>query len=382
MKRRTRLLTFVCMLICGVPLVGQTGSANRTTDETSQTNDPQPTPVWEMVQVDCKKASLRGLHVLDSKHIFASGSQGTVLHSADGGASWNVQTVAGAEELDFRDIHAIDAKNVLIVSAGTPARIYRSSDGCQTWTKVFERIDPCFFFDAIDFWDQQEGVVMGDPIDGKLCLIKTIDGGKTWKPLTTTPKTNPGEAGFAASGTNTIAVAPNLLLVALGGAEENTSHASSRVLRSDDRGVTWSSTEVPIKRTASAGVFSLHVTDQQQVIAVGGDYKKPDMIEGTLARSTDGGKTWATIKSAKGLTGYRSCVSTAASGHLIAVGINGTDVSLDSGQSWKRLSDDGFHAIDFSSDRKTGWATGAQGCIGKWTGTTEANKTDSKEPSE
>ncbi len=368
MKYRTRLLALLCILIFSIPTVGQTGSGEQTSNEPPQVNSSQPTSVWEMVQVDCKKASLRGLHVLDSKHIFASGSQGIVVHSVDGGTNWNVQTIAGAEDLDFRDIHAIDANNVLIVSAGTPARIYRSSDGCKTWTKVFERTDPSFFFDAIDFWDQQEGIVMGDPIDNQLCLIKTTDGGKTWKPLTTTPKTNPGEAGFAASGTNTIAVAPNLLLVALGGAEENTSQASSRVLRSDDRGATWQSTEVPIKRAPSAGIFSLHVTKQQHVIAVGGDYKKPDVAQETLARSTDSGKTWTTIKHANGLSGYRSCVSTAANGHLIAVGPNGTDVSLDSGQSWKRLSDESFHAIDFSTDRQSGWATGTQGRIGKWTG--------------
>ena len=337
----------------------------------------KPAPVWELVKVECKQASLRGLHVLDSKHIFASGSKGVVVHSVDGGANWNVQSVAGAEDLDFRDIHAIDADNVLIVSAGTPARIYRSEDGCKTWTKVLERTDPSFFFDAIDFWDRQTGIVMGDPIDGKLCLFKTTDSGRTWKRLESEPKTNPGEAGFAASGTNTICVGKNRLLVALGGAVENTSSASSRVLLSEDRGANWTAAKVPIKRTPSAGIFSLHFAGEQDVIAVGGDYKNPDVVNGTLARSTDGGKTWAAIKSKQGLSGFRSCVVTTADrGHLIAVGPNGTDGSVDGGESWKRLSDEGFHAIDFSDDGKTGWATGTLGRIGKWTG--PVNATPSK----
>ena len=255
---------------------------------------------------------------------------------------------------------------MLIISSGTPARIYRSSDGCQTWTKVCERSDVKFFFDAIDFWDKQTGVVMGDPIDGKLCLLKTIDGGKTWKQLETAPKTNSGEAGFAASGTNTITVGQNRLLVALGGAEENTSQASSRVLLSEDRGATWKAAEVPIKRTASAGIFSLCVSEGEKLFAVGGDYKKPDAVNDTFARSVDGGKTWSTVESKNGLTGFRSCVAITSAGHLVAVGTNGTDYSIDSGANWKRRSDEGFHAVDFTADGKIGWATGSLGRIGKW----------------
>ena len=369
------LLVLVCFSVCNGSIEAQT-TANKSGGELSAQQDAKPAPVWQLMKVDCKQASLRGLHVLDSKHIFASGSEGIVVHSVDGGTNWNVKSVAGAEELDFRDIHAIDANNVLIISAGTPARIYRSDDGCKTWTKVLERTDPSFFFDAIDFWDQQTGIVMGDPIKGKLCLFKTIDGGKSWKQLESAPKTNPGEAGFAASGTNMITTGDNLL-VALGSATENTLPTTSRILMSEDRGATWTAAEVPIKRTPSAGIFSLHFTSDKCVIAVGGDYKNPDAVDGTLARSTDRGNTWSAIKSEHGLTGFRSCVTTTAGarsrpsshrGHLIAVGPNGTDGSIDNGQSWTRLSDEGFHAIDFSVDGKTGWATGSLGRIGKWIG--------------
>ncbi len=351
MKNLFRNVVLVCAFICISSVDAQESSTQ---------------PVWKMVDVDCKQASLRGLHVLDVKHLFASGSQGTVLHSVDGGDNWHVQTVSGAEELDFRSIHAIDADNVLIVSAGTPARIYRSSDGCKTWTKVCERTDPKFFFDAIDFWDKQTGVVMGDPIDGKLCLMKTVDGGQTWTQIDTAPKTNPGEAGFAASGTNMITIGQNRLLVALGCAEENTSPASSRIVLSEDRGATWQVAEVPIKRSPSAGIFSLCVSEGKKLVAVGGDYKKPNSVNDTFARSFDGGKTWSTIKSDNGLTGFRSCVASTIGGHLVAVGTNGTDYSADFGANWKRISDEGFHSIDFTAGGKTGWAAGALGRIGKW----------------
>jgi len=72
------------------------------------------------------------------------------------------------------------------------------------------------------------------------------------------------------------------------------------------------------------------------------------------------------------LSGYRSCVALGldflSNPILIAVGPNGTDVSRDLGESWKRTSDEGFHALDFSPDRKAGWAAGSDGRIGRWLG--------------
>jgi len=163
-------------------------------------------------------------------------------------------------------------------------------------------------------------------------------------------------------------VGQNRLLVALGGAEENSPQNNSRVLLSEDRGATWQAAEVPIKRTPSAGIFSLCVFKGEKLVAVGGDYKNPNAVNDTLARSVDGGKSWSTPKSENGLTGFRSCVAITAEGYLVAVGPNGTDYSADFGANWKRRSEEGFHAIDFTADGKTGWATGTLGRIGKWTG--------------
>src|SRR5881628_3758828 len=63
-------------------------------------------------------ASFRGLSVVNEKIVWASGTGGTVIRTIDGGKRWNVMTVPGAENLDFRDIEAFDANTAYILSIG------------------------------------------------------------------------------------------------------------------------------------------------------------------------------------------------------------------------------------------------------------------------
>ena len=128
------------------------------------------------------EAQLRGLAVLDGTHAWASGEKGTVLRTRDG-ESWEKVAVPGGGELDFRDVEALDAKTVVLMSAGTgdASRIYRSTDGGAAWTLLHTNPDPAGFYDAIAFWDAKRGIVLGDPVDGRFVVRLTDDGGKTWR---------------------------------------------------------------------------------------------------------------------------------------------------------------------------------------------------------
>ncbi|MEL7499967.1 MAG: YCF48-related protein [Planctomycetota bacterium] len=322
-------------------------------------------------------ASLRGLHVLDKTTVWASGSKGTIINTTDGGDNWTVRTVDGAEDLDFRDIHAIDDGTVVAMTSGTPARIYRSTNGGISWKLCYENKDERVFLDALSFWDDQNGIVMGDPIGEAVFLLRTTDGGRTWSQFKTAPQANKGEAGFAASGTNAIALGTQKYLIALGGAEKGDSHKSSRVVMTLDRGGRWFAATVPMHRTESAGIFSLCFVDEKYGVAVGGDYQQPDATDGNYAITSDGGRTWTSPKTKQSPSGYRSGVAVSRKGReirLVAVGPNGTDVSLDLGKKWRKISNEGFHAVDFTSDGTIGWATGADGRIGRWT-----NRFDAKQ---
>ena len=325
---------------------------------------------WEIVEVD-SKANLRGLHVVDANTVWASGTDGTVINTTDAGETWSVHKVENDPAYDFRDIHAIDDATAIVINSGTPARVLRTTNGGLRWKAMTEYPGEKAFFDSISFWDDQRGIVMGDPVDGSVMLLRTADGGATWKQVRTEnrPTMEFGEAGFAASGTNMESGGDRSLYIGLGGGKNGQIKNSSRLLISRDYCKTWSVAMLPIKRSETSGIFSVHFINEKDGVAVGGNYKDHDSTESNYAYTSDGGKTWVTPSPRVPPSGFRSCVAEFISGKeigLVAVGPNGTDLSTDLGSKWRRISDKGFHVVRFSPDGKTGWAAGADGRIAKW----------------
>ncbi len=362
----TARFTVGLVLVAAFAITGQAQEKLKIDDKTVAV---VPSP-WKLVDVD-SKASLRGLHVCSPDDIWASGTGGTIVNSTDAGKTWRVTLVEGAEKLDFRDIHAIDDATVVAITSGTPARIYRSTNGGSNWKLCFESTDERIFLDSLSFWDDQLGLVMGDPIEEKLFLLGTTDGGINWKPFPQVPRTLPGEAGFAASGTNMITMGNHKVMIATGSDVEGSSKESSRVLVSENNGKSWTAASVPIGRNQSSGIFSICFANEEDGVAVGGDYQQPTGSSSNYATTRDGGQTWTTPTPRVPPSGYRSCVAVWSKGreiNFVAVGPDGTDLSGDLGNKWHRISNEGFHSIDFSPDGQHGWASGSDGRLAQWVG--------------
>lgn len=323
---------------------------------------------WQKQPVDTK-ASLRGLDVVSEKIIWASGTGGTFLKTIDGGKTWTVGKVPGAEKLDFRDIEAFDANTayVLSIGDGESSRIYKTTDGGATWKMQFKNTNPKAFFDAIAFWDAKHGIAMSDPVDGKYVLIETKDG-ENWTPLATDkmPAAKTGEAAFAASGTCLITQGKKNVFIVSGGTD-------ARVFRSNNRGLTWFVSEAPlltfVKGTAGSGIFSVAMWDAKRGVIVGGNYEKPDESKNNAAWTPVGGKYWVP---ASGLNGYRSGVAFIDKHTVVAVGPNGTDISINGGGTWKAINAAGgsdmkdLNAVAAAKGRNVVWAVGANGLVAKY----------------
>jgi photosystem II stability/assembly factor-like uncharacterized protein len=306
------------------------------------------------------KADFRGLCVVSPNVAWVSGTEGTYARTTDGGKTWSVGTVPGADKLDFRDVEAFGEATAYLLSAGPgdASRIYKTVDGGKSWALQFQSADPAAFFDAIAFWDEKNGLALGDPVKAQFQLLVTTDGGAHWQPLAAKnlPPALPGEGAFAASGTCLITHGDSDVWFATGGANK------ARVFHSRDRGQQWEVSETPIVAgAASAGIFSIAFRDQQQGLIVGGDYRKPDESGATAAITSDGGKTWKLID--KQLP-FRSAVAWAKD-RWVAVGTSGSHVSQDNGVTWKRLDRENYNSVGFSATGE-GWAVGPKGRIAKF----------------
>jgi photosystem II stability/assembly factor-like uncharacterized protein len=309
---------------------------------------------------------LRGVSAATERVAWASGAGSTVLRTTNGGENWNQLTVT-SDPLDFRDIDAIDALTAYVLSIGNgPAsRIYKTTDGGVTWKLQFKSDDAKAFFDAMSFWDADHGIVIGDSIDGAFCILTTDNGGLQWQrvPASVLPPALENEGAFAASGTNIAVVGKTHAWIGTGAG------GRARILRTRDRGRTWTIADTPLIAGPSAGIFSVAFRDEKHGVIVGGDYTKEKEAVNNLAITSDGGATW---KLTKGLSGYRSVVAyVAGSQTLIAAGPSGADQSDDDGKTWIPFDGPGFDTLSLVRGKAMGWGAGAAGKIGKLTFTAE-----------
>jgi photosystem II stability/assembly factor-like uncharacterized protein len=319
---------------------------------------------WQ-TQVTQTKSHFRGLCAVDRNVAWASGTQGTILHTTNGGETWHVEQVPGAEELDFRDIEALDGETAWALSSGDGPEscIYKTTDAGQHWTLQFRNEKPKAFFDALSFWDPQHGIALSDPVDGQFLFMSTTNGGTNWERIKASipvPLTN--ESSFAASGTCLAIQGQSNVWFATGGA------ARARVFRSTDRGQTWSVSDPPIKvATDSMGIFSLAFRDAHNGVAIGGDHMKPEQTGDNLAFTRDGGRTW---QKGSGFfpRGFRSAVSWVRAEDdwlLVAVGPSGSDISKVDGP-WRKLDDEKYNTLSVARfDANAIWAAGSNGRIAR-----------------
>jgi photosystem II stability/assembly factor-like uncharacterized protein len=319
-------------------------------------------PRW-IPQASGVTATLRGVSVASDTVAWASGSGNTVLRTSDSGGTWQTLVVT-PDRLDFRDIDAIDARTAYLLSigSGSASRIYKTTDAGEHWMLQFTNPNPKGFFDAMAFWGADNGVVVGDSIEGKFQILLTADGGRTWTPprLEGLPPALPNEGAFAASGTNVAVYGTDEVWFGTGAASK------ARVLHSRDRGRTWTIADTPLVAGASAGIFSIAFRDASHGVIVGGDYKKESDATDNAAVTSDGGRTWTLIRE-HGLSGFRSVVSyvPGEATSLIAVGPLGADWSADDGRTWTPVEGPGFHTFGFSKTGAVGWSAGNQGRIAK-----------------
>lgn len=302
-------------------------------------------------------ANLRGLSLVDENVVWASGTNGIFIKTNNGGSTWQIDTIEGTETLDFRSIEAFNENIAIVVSAGTPACIYLTRNGGISWKQTWHSEDSSIFLDAISFWDQNNGLVMGDPIDGKLFILKTKNGGNSWEKISgeKIPKSLGNEGGFAASGTCLALTGNKNAWIGTGG-------DSARVYATNDAGSSWSVINTPVlSGSPMKGIYSLSFKNQKEGIAVGGEWNVENPLQ-SKAVTEDGGLSWSL---GTGADFYCSGSCYALDDVFLACGQSGIDISINGGKEWRHIDDTHLYGIAFDKTGKTGFGTGPEGRLVK-----------------
>lgn len=341
--------------------------------------------VWQM-QNSGTTAGLRGIDSVDGTVAWASGTGGTVLRTTDGGAHWTKCAVPDADKdgatLDFRGVQAWDEYIAIVMASGpgNQSRLYKTTDGCETWKLVFKNPDKAGFWDALLITGSKTVLMIGDPLPHTeldrlkvktfyhFPLYGSMDAGETWLRIESgtlfamsDAQGKPVQSIFAASNSTLLDMKRHTLIVyATGGSRaelgllEFMDHPAPLLCKKHCS--MWGSSNVPLKSGPTAGAFSLAVRNgdsaNPNLVVVGGDYASPGERAGTAAACSRDEKAPLFMTSFKCETstvpphGYRSAVQWSQSLKLwITVGTNGSDISRDDGKTWQPLDDGNWNAL-------------------------------------
>lgn len=310
-----------------------------------------------------EQTTIRAMAVQDDQTVWVGGPGGFYAFTQDGGDSWTQGKIEAASGLDFRSIALLDKKTVLLLTAGSPALIFKSVDQGAHWEQVFKDPDSLAFFDSMVFSDARRGMAFGDVKAGCFNVITTRDGGDSWQrlPCATLPVPREGEVAFASSNT-CIATQGEHVWIGTGG-------QYARVLRSPDFGQTWETASTPIiQGNTMTGIYSIDFYNDKLGVIAGGDYENQSNKQENLALTTDGGVSWKRVDHTS-LPGYISCIQFAHKDNgntLYAAGYEGLYISRDQGQQWENLVKGDLTTLRESASGDYLWYAG-RGILGKIT---------------
>jgi photosystem II stability/assembly factor-like uncharacterized protein len=210
--------------------------------------------------------TLSSVSFVDENNGWAVGEQGTIIHTADGGKTWEKQKSPVTYFL-MGTVFATKNKGWIVTER---TNILHTEDGGKTWAVQFK--DQDFILKAVSFCDERNGWAAGE----YGFVYHTTDGGTTWKHQA-------GEFGFS---DETGEVVGGNYLFDIVAVNPNTAWVvgiDGYVAKTNDAGKTW--------RKQMTGVPKNHlfgVSVGEKGVLIAGD--------GLLLRTADGGATWKDVK--------------------------------------------------------------------------------------
>ncbi|MEE9349035.1 MAG: oxidoreductase [Flavobacteriaceae bacterium] len=302
-------------------------------------------------------SSIRSIELVDSTAFFI-GNKGKIYgFYPNGNFLITPNNFFGGKEPNFRSSSHVNY-NLFAMGIESPALLYKitmdKEAGLKEPVLVYSENHEKAFYNAMAFFDDKNGIALGDPTDDCMSIITTKNGGETWQKTAckVLPKLLEGEAAFAASNTNIVIKNDNAWIV--------TGGKQTRVLHTSNKGKIWDIYNTPlVSGKESTGGYTMAFSDELNGIICGGDYTDKKGNIANKAITKDGGKTWTLVANGK-QPGYISCVQYVPNTNgkeLFAVSTEGVYFSNDSGLSWLKVNDEGYYTMRFV-DKNNAWLAG------------------------
>ena len=293
-------------------------------------------------EIDC---SIRALEVENDSTCWFAGSKNKFGYTNDFGKTWKENVIKyDTFNLEFRSI-SVTTNSVFIFSVGSPALLFKIDKKTLNYKLVYKETEEKAFYDSMQFWDDENAIAVGDPTANCMSIVLTKDGGNSWKKIAceNLPSAVEGEAAFAASNTN-ISLVNDLAFIATGGKEAN-------VLVGSEYGNSWEKYKTPIiQGEKMTGIFSLDNLSIDTTIIAGGNWSAKQKTENAMAITKDGGISWQLIEKNPG---YISCIQfVAKTKNIVSCSSTGIYYSENLGNSWVRLSEEGYYTFRISNNGK------------------------------
>ena len=300
------------------------------------------------------------INIVDANTVWALAFDGANVNNViqeftlttDGGTTWTPGIInVGDPALGINNISPISATTAWVCAVngtdGTGSVIYKTSDGGANW----DQQNPSGFTNAssfvnyVHFFDENNGMDAGDPINGEFEIYRTTDGGDNWTlvPGANIPNPLSGEYGY--NGGN-LAIGSTVWLVTNKG----------RILRSSDMGQTWAVSQGPLTDfggTAQSGRLLFSDVNNGALLKTAGTTY-------TFYTTTNGGTTWSAGTTFTGtyrlltyVPGTTTIVATSA-----ATGNSGSAYSNNNGTSWTTIDSGVQRGVSAFFNASTGWCGG------------------------
>lgn len=311
----------------------------------------------------------------DAENGWAIGDKGVVLRTSDGGRHWTRQN--SHTEIPLTNLFFSDKKHGWILTGGTrgvdlrdllnpeESLLLLTMNSGETWTRV-----PGVNALAIQFTSEQDGWAAGNYAS----ILKTSDGGKTWRPVSVPPAALPGpveERDRVLAFTDLSFASPREGWI-VGNRFGDRGSEAGAILHTTDGGASWKALPLPAPRAGLNGAIVRQLHHLKFFSSSAGvllaDIERAGDTTSVIYSTVDGGKSWQERGSLPGRLSALSMIDS-LNGWAILHDLRSkaalVSQTRDGGRTWSEV----FRPADVSlRDVQTlsqtiGWAVGENGSI-------------------